>query len=256
MTLTTGRPASAAAGATLPSMNAVEETRLREAQTRAHVAENVLDAAAVLVDAGVPSSSPDAPRLFDELVHLPDANAMRAHVARLREAAPPARRTYTKAARELLAKEGKARPDGSYPIQNVRDVEHAVEDFGRSNGSDEDKQHIIACAQEVPGGTDKLPADWSGSTRLQESARRLQVLGIPTLDDAALGPVRLREAASAADLVQLAGVPMIEPGQPAPSAGALAGLPMLPSTPGAAGLRYAPFTESVSGTIVGRVAGT
>src|SRR5947208_10913512 len=182
------------------AMSTEVQVRLREAESRARVAENVISAAAVLDEAGIPPRSPQAHRLFHRIVRLPDERSMRRHVqgsmgldgVPLREAASAptgeARKRYTQAARELLAKEGKARPDGSYPIRDAADVEQAVFDFSSSKGSPEDKAWIVARAKAIPGGTDALPADWS--TSLQESVR-LQELGVPTLDGGRLGRQRL-----------------------------------------------------------------
>jgi hypothetical protein len=287
------------------------EVKLREAEARAHVAENVITAAAVLREAGVPGDSPKAHRLFHEIIRLPDHQSMRSHIQAntrldgipLREAvsAPAgggacaelealgipttgggvrdtpasrvhvslreARKSYAPAARELLAKEGKARPDGSYPIRDAQDVADAVDDFGHSNGTPEDRAHIIQRAKAVPGGTDNLPADWSGSTHLQESAKRLSSLGIPTLDGGSLGPVRLQESAG---LEQL-GIPTLNdypPGSrgieqlgiPTLDGGSLAPMRLQESTGasqhrGTAPLRHMSFiTEPACGTIVRRVA--
>ena len=60
-------------------------TRLREAEDRLHLTENLITAAGVLREAGVSPDSPDCQRLFHEIVHLPDEESMRAYV--LREAA-------------------------------------------------------------------------------------------------------------------------------------------------------------------------
>ena len=134
------------------------DVRLREAEERAHLAENLISAATVLNEAGIRPDAPECRPLFDEIVRLPDEQSMRQH---LREAAsaPSRGKTYTRAARELLADTGEARPDGSYPIKDAEDVENAVADFNRSDGSDEDKAHIIKRAREVPRGTDVLPDD-------------------------------------------------------------------------------------------------
>jgi hypothetical protein len=207
-------------------MSTVLESKLREAQSRAHLAENLLTAAGVLDEAGIAADNPQCSRLFHEIVRMDGAGEMRRHV--LREAAQtgaPRESSYTPAARKLLAKEGKARPDGSYPIRTAEDVEDAVADFNRSSGSPEDKAHIVKQAKAVAGGTDKLPADWSDSTRLQESAKRLQALGVPMLGSS-LGPVRFREAR--ADALAEA-VPMLDDSPLAPQrpAHALDGIPML-----------------------------
>ena len=238
------------------------ETKLHEAEARAHIAENMIAAAAVLNEAGIPADSPQAPRLFREMVALPDERAMRSllreagvdeRALKLRDSAG-APSAYTPAARKLLAKEGKARPDGSYPIRTAKDVENAVADFNRAEGSPEDKAHIIEQAKAVDGGTDALPGDWSGSTsaELQESAKRLERLGIPTLDGAG-GQVRLREA-TAADLASLAerGIPVLGDSPLGPAAPALDGIPMLADAPGT---RRVSLTESECGKVVRRIAG-
>jgi hypothetical protein len=261
------------------------EVRLHEAEARNRQFEGVIAAAAVLREASVPVGSPLSHRLFHEIVRLPTAESMRAHIAAqgvrpLREAA------YTAAARELLAKEGKARPDGSYPIVKATDVEDAVADFGRSGGSADDKEHIIARAKAVPGGTDKLPADWAGSTRLQESARALEEIGIPTVGGGPVAHVQLRESIAAravADIPTLDGHTLASariheydegPVDRQAAARAIAGIPTLDggtlaaalethcapaaqhmrfSESEAGGLIYMPFSESYSGNVIRRI---
>lgn len=39
---------------------------------------------------------------------------------------------FTRAERDQLAKEGAARPDGSYPIRDARDLENAAKDWART----------------------------------------------------------------------------------------------------------------------------
>lgn len=39
---------------------------------------------------------------------------------------------FTRAERDQLAKSGEARPDGSYPIRNARDLENAHKDWART----------------------------------------------------------------------------------------------------------------------------
>jgi hypothetical protein len=62
------------------------------------------------------------------------------------------------------ADDGDAMPDGSYPIKTVADLEKAIQAFGRAKDPDKVKAHIIALAKTL-GATDKLPADWSDSTK-------------------------------------------------------------------------------------------
>ncbi|MGA2164351.1 MAG: hypothetical protein ABSH36_07770 [Solirubrobacteraceae bacterium] len=184
------------------------EARLRESEARRRALESMIDAAGTLRECGIPAATPESHALFRELVALPDRATMR---TALREALapgpvastttdplealgiptipgpPPARlreaTRYTEAARKVLAKEGKARADGSYPIRNAQDVENAVSDLRRSGGTDEDRAHIVKRAEEVPGGTDRLPPEWGGSTQAIQESERLAQLGIPTVDD-------------------------------------------------------------------------
>jgi hypothetical protein len=245
------------------------ETKLSEAERRAHGLENMFCAARALREAQVPAAG--STDIFRELLGLDGLDAMRRHI---REATgtPTGKRTYTPAVRKLLATEGKARPDGSYPIRDAQDVSDAVDDFNRADGSDADREHIIARAKAVANGTDALPADWAGSTKkqLQESAAGLRQAGprkartveelaqwgipVPT-PDGACGAVHLREASSVDDLARF-GLPVLNA---SPLAGQRpselpAGIPVLPEAPGASALRRVPLTESVTGSVVRRVA--
>ena len=209
------------------------QVRLREAESRATRAENIITAAAVMDEAGIAPRSARSHRVFHELVQLDGEQAMRQHLREAQDAPTgEARKRYTPAARELLAKEGKARPDGSYPVRDAADVEQAVFDFQGAKGSPEDKAWIIKRAKEVPGGTDALPTDWTAS--LQESVR-LQELGVPTLDGGPLAPRPLRESTAAA--LSARGIPLRDDSAAAPvrlqesaqrqASGALDGIPML-----------------------------
>jgi hypothetical protein len=236
------------------------QTALELAQGRTHGLENMFAAARVLREAQVPANSPQSIDLFRKLLRLPDQDAMRRHVqgstqqlagVPLREAAgTPTGRTYTPAVRKLLATEGKARPDGSYPIRDAKDVEDAVDDFNRASGSDEDKAHIVERAKAVAGGTDKLPADWSASTRLQEA--EVPGWAIPMVGGGTLGQARLREATSLAELGQ-AGIPLrsTSPLAAQRHSELPPGIPTL--APGTGALRRVPLAESASGTVVRRI---
>jgi hypothetical protein len=70
--------------------------------------------------------------------------------------------------RKRLADEGHAMPDGSYPIANVEDLKNAIQAYGRAKDPEAVKRHIIRRAKEL-GHTDLLPADWSGSTRKEDT---------------------------------------------------------------------------------------
>jgi Putative phage serine protease XkdF len=69
------------------------------------------------------------------------------------------KRTFTAEQRKKLAGEGKALPDGSFPIVTVADLENAVQALGRAKDSGKAKSHIIRRARALKA-TDKLPDSW------------------------------------------------------------------------------------------------
>lgn len=73
------------------------------------------------------------------------------------------KRKFTAEERKTLAASGDALPDGSYPIENNGDLENAVLAYGR-NPTPKVKAHIVSRAKSLKA-TDKLPADWEGSTK-------------------------------------------------------------------------------------------
>jgi hypothetical protein len=71
-------------------------------------------------------------------------------------------RMFDAKARKAAAKSGAALPDGSFPIQNAKDLENAIHDIGRANDPAAAKAHIKKRAAAL-GLTSKLPPDWSGA---------------------------------------------------------------------------------------------
>jgi hypothetical protein len=71
--------------------------------------------------------------------------------------------------RGKLAEQGKALPDGSYPIRNVSDLKNAIHSYGRSKESEREtvKNHIIKRAREL-GRADLIPAGWAPSPDLAD----------------------------------------------------------------------------------------
>lgn len=63
--------------------------------------------------------------------------------------------------REELAKDGKALPDGSFPIENVGDLRRAVRAYGRADEKKRAKvrRHIVKRARALDK-TDLVPSDW------------------------------------------------------------------------------------------------
>ncbi|MGB8644033.1 MAG: phage major capsid protein [Anaerolineae bacterium] len=73
------------------------------------------------------------------------------------------KRAYSTEERQKLAADGKAKPDGSYPIVDKKDLQDAIDSFGRGGATQSDKEWIVKRAKELDA-TDLLPTDWAGST--------------------------------------------------------------------------------------------
>lgn len=65
--------------------------------------------------------------------------------------------------RESLAKQGKAMPDGSYPIRNTYDLRNAIKAFGRATDKVKTKAFIKKRAIQL-NAEDLLPDDWKDET--------------------------------------------------------------------------------------------
>jgi hypothetical protein len=61
--------------------------------------------------------------------------------------------------RRKLADEGKALPDGSFPIRNREDLKDAIQSFGRANDKAKVKRWIKRRAKELRAEKE-LPEDW------------------------------------------------------------------------------------------------
>lgn len=68
-------------------------------------------------------------------------------------------RKFSESEREKLAKEGKALPDGSFPINSLKDLKNAIKAHGRASDPEKVKAHIIKRAKDL-GKQDLLPDDW------------------------------------------------------------------------------------------------
>lgn len=70
---------------------------------------------------------------------------------------------FTKEEREELAKEGKAMPDGSYPIRNDEDLKNAIATYGLGKSAKKDiRAHIIKRAKELNREA-MIPENWMES---------------------------------------------------------------------------------------------
>ena len=74
------------------------------------------------------------------------------------------KRDYSTAARERMAEENTAMPDGSFPIANATDLRNAIQSVGRAKDYNAAKQHIMRRARAL-GMIDALPEDWKNSAR-------------------------------------------------------------------------------------------
>jgi hypothetical protein len=66
--------------------------------------------------------------------------------------------------REKLAKEGKALPDGSYPIRNIEELKDAIQAYGRSKPSKRAavRRHIMKRARSLKRA-DLIPEKWKNA---------------------------------------------------------------------------------------------
>lgn len=72
------------------------------------------------------------------------------------------KREFTTEEREQAAEEGDAMPDGSYPIKNKKDLQNAIQAFGRAKNPAAVKRHIMRRARAL-GAENLLPDDWKKS---------------------------------------------------------------------------------------------
>jgi hypothetical protein len=61
--------------------------------------------------------------------------------------------------RRKLAEQGKALPDGSFPIRNREDLQDAIQSYGRAKDKDEAKRWIKRRAKEL-NAEGELPEEW------------------------------------------------------------------------------------------------
>lgn len=102
-----------------------------------------------------------------------EANEMRARVASAQAISELAE--IPQKVRDRLAKEGKALPDGSYPIRNAQDLKNAIYAFGRANPSDRAKvrRHIMKRARAL-GKADMIPEQWKSASIIDEDIAELK----------------------------------------------------------------------------------
>jgi hypothetical protein len=70
------------------------------------------------------------------------------------------KRKFTAEQRKKMAEEGKAMPDGSYPIANRTDLMNAIRSWGRGGSDPKVKEHIKRRAKAL-GASDMIPENWN-----------------------------------------------------------------------------------------------
>lgn len=97
---------------------------------------------------------PDCP--FDADGNRPERKERRNYVE---GDAMPALKDYSPEARERMAKDGEALPDGSFPIADCADLENAIQAVGRAKDQSEARTHIKKRAKALECDVE-LPEDW------------------------------------------------------------------------------------------------
>ncbi len=115
------------------------------------------------------STAPDLKsRVKDAKKRMREANlqSLTASAEKMREkaaltAALAAMASISQEEREALAKEGKAMPDGAYPIRNVEDLKNAIQAYGRSKASERRavRKHIMKRARQL-NQSKLIPDNW------------------------------------------------------------------------------------------------
>lgn len=68
---------------------------------------------------------------------------------------------FSESERRLLAKQGKAMKDGSFPIRNKADLKNAIHLAGNAKNPAAARRHIIRRAIAI-GARDMIPSSWKG----------------------------------------------------------------------------------------------
>lgn len=79
-------------------------------------------------------------------------------------------REYDTAARDRMAKDGIAMPDGSYPIADEEDLRNAIQAIGRAKDPKATRAHIVKRARALGKG-DLIPEGWSAEGALECGCR-------------------------------------------------------------------------------------
>jgi hypothetical protein len=104
------------------------------------------------------------------------------------------KRDFSAEQREDLAEEGKALPDGSYPIVTVDDLRNAIQAFGRADNKSEVADHIARRARALDA-EDELP----------ENGKLAEMIGKSTNEEMSMEPEELEKRLESLEAVAKAG---------------------------------------------------
>lgn len=107
-------------------------------------------------------------------------------------ASPGAMMTFWK--RDFSAEEGKAMPDGSFPIANVTDLRNAIQAFGRADNKSEVADHIARRARALDAGGE-----------LPEEGKLADMIGKSTNQETVMDPEELEKRLESLEQVAKAG---------------------------------------------------
>ena len=84
---------------------------------------------------------------------------------------------YDSKERRVLARQGRALPDGSFPIVTVADLRNAIQSVGRASNYSQARNHIIRRAEAL-NRMDLLPEDWKPKSKKASSVEKRDVSDI------------------------------------------------------------------------------
>jgi hypothetical protein len=87
------------------------------------------------------------------------------------------KKDYDSKERRMLARQGRALPDGSFPIVTVSDLRNAIQSVGRASNYSQARNHIIRRAEAL-SRIDLLPEEWKPKSKRASSVEKRDVSDI------------------------------------------------------------------------------
>lgn len=103
-----------------------------------------------------------------------------------------AKTDYSEHDRKVMASNGQAMPDGSFPIANKVDLENAIHDWGRAGSKEDVKAHIMSRAKSL-GAESMIPVNWKTTATKSEMRAKFDNWMLYYAQGSSLGDV-IREA--------------------------------------------------------------